>query len=104
MREELTLLHYPDNNQKNWWVFNSKDCPDPFWFPGYLYRKYEFEERKSKQIFDILLQIRDKLVELSILPSPANENIIFPTAEELYVWDIEIKKIVFERIDLILKK
>ena len=49
------------------------------------------------------MEIKDKLVGLSILPSPDNENAIFPTTDEILNWNDEIKKNVFKRIELVFK-
>lgn len=101
MKEELTLLHYPDNNPNNWWVFNSADCPDPFGFPSFLYRKYQIDSSQSDKTFNILLKVKEKLVELFIMPSPQNQEIIFPTNDELNNWDKRIKRKVLRRLELL---
>lgn len=49
------------------------------------------------------MEIRGRLVELSILPSHESKKLIFPTEEELLAWNEKIKKDVLDRIELIIK-
>lgn len=75
-----TLGNFPPEDA--WGVFSTGTCPDlgGRFVPEQHYCQYP----ESPELFALLLQVRETFVELGIRPEP---RIIYPTLEEILVWE-----------------
>jgi len=79
MNEEIYLLWSP----QGWGVFNIGTCPDPHGLPSYWYKKYEVPRDREMDVFERLLEVRDRLEGERIQPSQENYHSIFPDLSKL---------------------
>ena len=80
MKRDLYLLW----DGKNWGVYDGLTMPDPAGvFPDYAYRKYKIPNRKVREIFKRLIEIKNKLETSKIIPAKETQLKIFPGLENL---------------------